>query len=315
MLKADLIMDISVIIPFYNEEGNLESLFSEINESLNKITRNWELILVNDGSNDTSEVEAKKIVNANNNVRLVSFTRNFGQTAAWAAGFDLAKGNLLITLDGDGQNDPADIGRMIEVMEINKADVITGWRKKRQDSFSRSFMSKMANRIVNWAMKANIHDSGCSLRIIKREAIKDLILYGEMHRLFPFLLAGTGMRVIEHPVNHRPRTKGKSKYGFSRTFKVILDLITIKFLSSYSTKPIYMFGKFGFSFFGLSVISAIFVLVRSIVFSGEWISPMLFVTTTFFTVGVLCILMGLLAEIQVRAWYESSNKKSYQIKE
>ena len=307
-------MNISVIVPFYNEEGNLINLFTELKNSLDKLDKDYEIIFINDGSNDNGELEVNKLIKENSSVKLISLSRNFGQTAGWSAGFDNAKGDLLITIDADGQNDPADIGKMIELLQKENADIVNGWRKNRKDPFLRSLMSKAANKIVNWSMKVNIHDSGCSLRIIKKEAIKDLKLYGEMHRLLPFLLARTGNKILEIPVNHRPREIGKSKYGFSRIFKVLLDLVTIKFLASYSTKPIYMFGQVGFFFFFLSIISGGFIISRKLLLGGEWISPMLFVSTTFFTVGVLCILMGLLAEIQVRAWYESSNKKSYQLK-
>ena len=307
-------MNISVIVPFYNEEGNLINLFTELKNSLDKLDKDYEIIFINDGSNDNGELEVNKLIKENSSVKLISLSRNFGQTAGWSAGFDNAKGDLLITIDADGQNDPADIGKMIELLQKENADIVNGWRKNRKDPFLRSLMSKAANKIVNWSMKVNIHDSGCSLRIIKKEAIKDLKLYGEMHRLLPFLLARTGNKILEIPVNHRPREIGKSKYGFSRIFKVLLDLVTIKFLASYSTKPIYMFGQVGFFFFFLSIISGGFIILRKLLLGGEWISPMLFVSTTFFTVGVLCILLGLLAEIQVRAWYESSDKKSYQLK-
>ena len=308
-------MNISVIVPFYNEEGNLINLFTELKNSLDKLDKDYEIIFINDGSNDNGELEVNKLIKENSSVKLISLSRNFGQTAGWSAGFDNAKGDLLITIDADGQNDPADIGKMIELLQKENADIVNGWRKNRKDPFLRSLMSKAANKIVNWSMKVNIHDSGCSLRIIKKETIKDLKLYGEMHRLLPFLLARTGNKIVEIPVNHRPRKIGKSKYGFSRIFKVLLDLVTIKFLASYSTKPIYMFGQVGFFFFFLSIISGGFIILRKLLLGGEWISPMLFVSTTFFTVGVLCILMGLLAEIQVRAWYESSDKKSYQLKQ
>jgi len=308
-------MNISVIVPFYNEKGNLINLFTELKNNLDKLNKDYEIIFVNDGSNDNGELEVNKLIKENSSVKLISLSRNFGQTAGWSAGFDNAKGDLLITIDADGQNDPADIGKMIELLQKENADIVNGWRKNRKDPFLRSLMSKTANKIVNWSMKVNIHDSGCSLRIIKKETIKDLKLYGEMHRLLPFLLARTGNKIVEIPVNHRPRKIGKSKYGFSRIFKVLLDLVTIKFLASYSTKPIYMFGQVGFFFFFLSIISGGFIILRKLLLGGEWISPMLFVSTTFFTVGVLCILMGLLAEIQVRAWYESSDKKSYQLKQ
>ncbi|NMB57383.1 glycosyltransferase family 2 protein [Candidatus Beckwithbacteria bacterium] len=306
--------DISIIIPVYNEEGNISKLFQKIQAIFEKIDKTWEIIFINDGSSDKSEAEILNLSKNNPQIKLISFVRNFGQTAAWSAGFDYAQGKILITMDADLQNDPEDIPMMLEIMEKEKADIVNGWRKNRQDPFLRSIVSKMANKIINWMMESNIKDSGCSLRIIKKSAIQDLKLYGEMHRLLPFLLAGYGAKTIQIPVKHHPRIIGKSKYGFSRTFKVLLDMITIKFLISYQTKPIYMFGQVGFGFLVLSVLTALLVIVRRIFFNGAWISPLFFVMSNFFTVGILCVLMGLLAEIQVRSWFEGTGKKPYLIK-
>jgi glycosyltransferase involved in cell wall biosynthesis len=304
----------SVIVPVYNEEGNLKTLYNELKKSLSIVDKEWEILFVNDGSTDKSEKEIKEILSENENVKLISFVRNYGQTAAWAAGFDKARGEILITIDADLQNDPADIPSMWELMKENKADIVTGWRKNRKDKLLRKFFSKTANGLLNSLMKTDIKDSGCSLRLIKKSAITDIHLYGEMHRLLPFLLEGYGKKIIQTPVSHQRRNVGKSKYGLSRTFKVLLDMLTIKLLTTYETKPIYLFGQFGFFFIFLSVITGLWTIIRKIFLGGEWLSPLLFITTTFFTVGILCILMGLLAEIQMRAWYEGTGKKSYILK-
>ena len=304
----------SVIVPVYNEEGNLEPLFEKIKQSMSSLQKPWEIIFVNDGSIDQSESILKKLAKENTEIQVLNFTRNFGQTAAFAAGIDYAQGEVLITLDADLQNDPEDIQRMFELMQKHKADIVTGWRKNRQDPLFRSLLSKVANGIINNSMHSNIHDLGCSLRLYKKAALQNLKLYGEMHRFIPILAASSGAKIVEMPVLHHPRTSGHSKYGLSRTFKVLLDMITVKFLTNYQTKPIYMFGFAGIVFIGMSFIAGAWVVARRIFFNGEWVSPMLFIMTILFNVGVLCILMGLLAEIQVRTWYESSGKKSYTIK-
>lgn len=303
----------SVIVPVYNEEGNINLLFGKISESLNKIGKSWEVIFVNDGSSDKSEEEIKGL--KDERIRLISFIHNFGQTAAWAAGFDSAQGEVLITIDADLQNDPADIGKMFNVMEEKKADIVTGWRKNRHDSILRSDFSKIANKIVSFAMKSKIHDGGCSLRLIKKNVVKNLKLYGEMHRLLPYLFSGMNLKVEEIVIGHYERNAGKSKYGFNRTFKVLLDLLVVKFLSHYQTKPIYLFGQFGFLFILGSILAGFWIVIRKLFFGGAWVSPIFFIMTTFFIVGILCILLGLLAEIMVRVWYEGTDKKPYEIKE
>lgn len=308
-------MDISVIVPFYNEEGNLKKLFDEIKINLDKLTKDWEIIFINDGSNDESEKEVKFIQENNRNVELINFVRNFGQTAGWAAGFDQAKGKLLITIDADLQNDPADIAKMLELMEKENADVVTGWRKNRHDKWLRSALSKMANKVIAKVMKVDLHDAGCSLRLIKKDKIKHIKLYGEMHRLLPYLLSSSGLKVVEVEVKHHERYKGVSKYNYSRILKVFLDLLLIKFLSAYQTKPIYLYGMFGFSFIFVSIILGIFIFFRWIFMGGVLVSPLFSVAITLNIFGVIYILLGLLAEIQMRVWYEGSGKKSYEIKE
>jgi glycosyltransferase involved in cell wall biosynthesis len=305
----------SVIVPVYNEEGNLFPIYEKISQTMNKMGKKWEIIFVNDGSSDSSEDELKKLAEKHEEIIVINFTRNFGQTAAFAAGFDHGLGEIFITIDADLQNDPEDIPQMYELMEKTNADIVSGWRKNRQDPFFRSILSHIANSIIRRSMKSNIHDLGCSLKLYKRKAIVSVPLYGEMHRFIPILAASSGAKTEEMVVKHHSRTKGKSKYGLMRTFKVLLDMVTLKFLTAYQTKPIYMFGFTGIAFILLSFLAAFLIIVRRLLFGGEWVSPMLFVMTMLFNAGVICILMGLLAEIQIRTWYETSGKKSYVIKE
>jgi len=307
--------DISIIIPIYNEADSIPKLIETLNKELAFLKLSWEVILVNDGSSDQSASVLDKITKDFENYRVIHFARNFGQTAAWAAGFDYAKGDILITMDADLQNDPSDIPQMLEILQKKQVDVVSGWRQKRHDGFMRMGLSFIANKIINQALHTSIKDSGCSLRVMKKSALKGLTLYGEMHRLFPFLLVLNGATMLQIPVIHHPRTSGKSKYGLNRTLKVLLDMVTLIFLTQYQTKPMYMFGSVGFSFIGLSLIAAIIIIIRRIFWLGEWISPLLFVMTTLFSVGITCILLGLLAEIQVRGWFESSGKKGYLIKD
>jgi hypothetical protein len=203
---------------------------------------------------------------------------------------------------------------MLETMESKNVDIVAGWRKNRQDPFLRSFLSKAANLLINRSMRSQIHDLGCSLRIYKANTLKNLCLYGEMHRFIPILAAGFGAKIAEVPIHHYPRTQGKSKYGLMRTFKVLLDLVTVTFLSDYQTKPIYMFGVTGLIFILMSILILVFVTIRALFLGGVWISPLFIIGIVFNVFGVMCVLMGLLAEIQVRTWYESSGKKSYIIK-
>lgn len=304
----------SVIIPVFNEEENILPLFNKLQKTLLPLKKKWEVIFVNDGSIDESDVILSRLKKEFPNIRIITFTRNFGQTAAFSAGIESSRGEILITMDGDLQNDPFDIPMMLLTMKNEKADVVCGWRKKRHDPILRTIVSKFANTIINTSMHSRIHDLGCSLRVYKKEAISKIQLYGEMHRFIPILAGNLGVKVIEVPVSHHPRKFGKSKYGMIRTLKVLLDLVTVKYLTGYQTKPIYMFGFVGMFLIFLSFLAGTFVIVRKVFYMGDWVSPMLFIMTILFNVGVVCILMGLLAEIQIRTWYESSGKKEYIIK-
>lgn len=305
---------ISLVCPVFNEKENLTPLVEAILKVMPKLKRDWELILVDDGSTDGSASLIRNLDKENQHIRAVHLERNFGQTAALAAGIDQAWGNTVITLDADLQNDPEDIPLLLKKMEETNADVVSGWRKERQDPWLRSLFSKTANWLIARTTDTPLHDIGCTLKAYKKAVFENISLYGEMHRFIPALAAIQGFKVVELPVKHHPRQAGKSKYGLSRTLKVLLDLLTVKFLASYQTKPIYMFGAAGIFLLFLGGISGLFVVIRRLFFEGIWLSPMLFIAILLVIVGVQFILMGLIAEIQVRTWYESSGKKSYQMK-
>lgn len=305
-------MKISLVIPAHNEAGNLEKLYREIVEALKKDI-DYEIIVVDDGSSDDSVELLNKLAKKDERLKVVEFLRNSGQTAAMAAGIDLATGELVVTLDADRQNDPQDIPKMLQELDKD-TDIISGWRKDRQDPFLRSFLSKFANKLINSITGTKIHDTGCSLKVYRKSCFEDIKLYGEMHRFIPALLLQQGYQVKEVKVNHRPRVEGESHYGFSRVIKVVLDLVAIKFLARFSTKPIHVFGLSGLWLLFFGGLSGVYVVYREIFLGGDWVSPMLFVTILLVIVGVQFILMGLIAEMITRANFESSDKKPYKIK-
>jgi len=305
---------LSIIVPVYNEAESIPAFVKRLCMVMKDFNKPFEVIFVNDGSSDKSEEKIKKICKENSMFELLSFTRNFGQTAAFAAGFDFAKGKVIATIDADLQNDPKDILKMLKLMNKKKADIVTGWRKTRKDPFIRSFFSKAANWIILKSMKSPVHDTGCSLKLYKRETVKNLQLYGEMHRFIPILAVVNGAKIVEMVVTHHARAYGQSKYGLNRMFKVLLDLITLTFLRGFQTKPIYMFGFAGLWSIFFGILLGIFVAFRHFFFQGDWLSPLFIISTIMIVFGMMSISMGLLAEIQVRTWYESSGKKSYVLK-
>ncbi|MCA1557145.1 MAG: glycosyltransferase family 2 protein, partial [Acidobacteria bacterium] len=249
--------EISVFLPVYNEEPNLRPLHAKLDEALRALGRTAEIIYVDDGSTDGSLDILRGLARIDPRVRVVALRRNYGQTAAMAAGIDAAAGRVLIPMDADLQNDPADIIRLLNKLDEGY-DVVSGWRKNRQDTLiTRKIPSMIANRIISWIGGVPLHDYGCSLKAYRRESLEDVRLYGEMHRFIPIYASWAGARVTEIPVEHHPRTMGKSKYGLSRTLKVVLDLMTIKFMASYQTKPIYVFGTFGILAFLISMIAGL----------------------------------------------------------
>ncbi len=250
--------EISVFLPVYNEEPNLPPLHAKLNEALSKLGRSAEIVFVDDGSTDDSLKVLREIAAKDERVRVVALKRNYGQTAAMAAGIDAARGEVLIPMDADLQNDPADIVRLLEKLDEGY-DVVSGWRKNRQDKLiTRKIPSMLANRLISWIGGVPLHDYGCSLKAYRRESIKDVKLYGEMHRFIPIYASWAGARVAEIPVEHHARTMGQSKYGLSRTIKVVFDLMTIKFMASYQTKPIYVFGSFGMLAFLISILAGLY---------------------------------------------------------
>lgn len=309
-------MKISLIIPIKDEAKNIELLIKEIEQVFFNIKNDKEIILVDDGSKDNSSEIIKNTIKNNPTFKLITFRRNFGQTTAISAGIDYSKGDIIILMDGDLQNDPADIPKLIE--KINEGyDVVSGWRKNRQDRFiDRKLPSWLANSLISKITKVPLHDYGCTLKAYRAEVIKSTRLYGEMHRFIPAYASWYGAKITEIVVNHRPRQFGKTKYNIFRTFKVLLDLIVVKFLSKYIDKPIHFFGKIGFWSLFFSFLSGLYAIYLKIFESKSFIStPMPLVTVVFAIIGIQFILMGLLAEILTRIYFESNHKKVYLIKE
>jgi glycosyltransferase involved in cell wall biosynthesis len=308
--------ELSLFLPVLDEEQNLRPMHEKISAALDALGKTAEVIYVDDGSTDDSLNILKDIASKDERVRVVSLRRNYGQTAAMSAGIDAAKGNILIPMDADLQNDPADISRLLD--KLNEGyDVVSGWRKNRQDKLiSRKIPSQIANRIISWIGGVPLHDYGCSLKAYRRDVIQDVKLYGEMHRFIPIYASWAGARVAEIPVDHHARTMGKSKYGISRTIKVVFDLMTIKFMASYQTKPIYVFGTFGMIAFLLAAAAGVWAVALKIFEGTSFIlTPLPVITVVMLAISVQFFLMGLLAELLVRTYHESQNKAIYAVRE
>lgn len=307
-------IQLSVIIPVFNEEENIESLCREIREALEGLE--YEILAIDDGSIDDSFTILKRIHEEDRRVRVIRFRRNFGQTAAFAAGFDLAQGKTVITLDADLQNDPADMPRLLAKLEEGY-DVVSGWRVERRDPFlTRRLPSMIANWLISEITGVRLHDYGCSLKAYRREVVKNVRLYGELHRFIPALASWMGVQVTEVPVNHRPRKFGQTKYGLSRTIRVLLDLLTVRFLLSYSTRPIQIFGLLGFLFFGVGgLLLAYLGFVRLILQQPIADRPLVLFAILLTMVGVQLVTMGLLGELVVRTYHESQGKPIYAVRE
>jgi glycosyltransferase involved in cell wall biosynthesis len=314
--KPQAAPELSLFLPVLDEEENLRPMHAKIQEALKSLGRTAEVIYVDDGSTDKSLQILKEIAANDDKVRVISLRRNYGQTAAMSAGIDAAKGKILIPMDADLQNDPADIQKLLD--KLNEGyDVVSGWRKNRQDKFiSRKLPSKIANKIISWIGGVPLHDYGCSLKAYRREVIQDVRLYGEMHRFIPIYASWAGARVTEIPVDHHARTMGKSKYGISRTIKVVFDLMTIKFMASYQTKPIYVFGTFGLIAFMLSLIAGVWAFVLKFGFGTSFIlTPLPVIAIVLLAISMQFFLMGLLAEMLVRTYHESQDKTIYAVRE
>lgn len=308
--------ELSIFLPVFNEEPNLRPLHAKLVGALKKLNRSAEVIYVDDGSTDGSLNVLRELAQRDGRVRVVSLKRNYGQTAAMAAGIDAASGDVLIPMDADLQNDPADIVRLLEKLDEGY-DVVSGWRKNRQDKMvTRKIPSMIANRLISWIGGVPLHDYGCSLKAYRRESLQDVRLYGEMHRFIPIYASWVGARVTEIPVEHHARTMGKSKYGLSRTLKVVFDLMTIKFMASYQTKPIYVFGSFGMLAFLISVLAGLYALFLKLFHKADFVqTPLPILAIVMFAVGIQFLLMGLLAEMLVRTYHESQAKSIYAIRE
>ena len=308
--------ELSVFLPVFNEQDNIEQLNTRLADALKGLGRSYEVIYVDDGSTDHSMARLRKIAVGDPQVRVVSLRRNYGQTAAMSAGIDHARGQILIPMDADLQNDPADISRLLEKLDEGY-DVVSGWRKDRKDRWlTRQLPSRLANRLVARISGVGLHDFGCSLKAYRRDALTGVKLYGEMHRFIPIYAGWAGAKVTEIPVTHHPRAAGESKYGLSRTIKVVFDLITIKFLSSYFTKPLYLFGSAGLVCLFLSLLAFVFALYYRIV-EGVHLNrmPLATLSMIMFAMGVQFIFMGLLAEMVVRTYHESQDKPTYLVRE
>ena len=319
-------IDLSIVVPVYNEVENLRPLVEEIIGTFNGGGLLYEIILVDDGSSDGSFQLAADLHQEYSQVGAVRFRRNFGQTAAFSAGFHFARGEIIVTIDADRQNDPADIPLLLQQLETG-SDLVNGWRKNRQDGFLfRKVPSILANKLIAWATGLKLHDRGCSLRAFRVEVVRDLRLYGEMHRFIPEIASAAGFSMSEVPVNHRPRTAGDSKYGISRTFRVILDLITILFLRRYSARPMHLFGGVGIISGTIGFIFGVYLAwikiwagitggsegFRSVQIGDR---PLLMLAVLLIILGVQFLVMGLLAELVVRTYYESQDKPVYYIRE
>jgi len=308
--------DLSVVIPVYNEAPNVAELCRELTATLGAWGRPYELIFVDDGSTDATFGALADAQAADPHVRVIRLRRNFGQTAAFAAGFAHARGRYVATSDGDLQNDPRDLPAMVERLEQG-ADIVCGWRKARKDPLlSRRLPSMMANRLISWATGVRLHDYGCSLKVFRVEVVRSMRLYGEMHRFLPAIASEFGVRIEEQVVNHRARKHGRSKYGIGRTVRVLLDLVTVKFLLSYSTRPLQMFGLIGLLVGGLgSAILAYLGYIRLTTTQAIGDRPLLLLGVLLAFTGVQFITIGLVAELQARTYHESQDKPIYAIRE
>ena len=308
--------EISVVVPMRNESPNVRQLYHELVATLEAYARPFEIVVIDDGSTDDTFHLLAGLQAQDARLRVIRFRRNFGQTAAFAAGFAHARGQFIVTSDGDGQNDPRDIPAMVDRI-CRGPDIVAGWRRERKDPFlNRRLPSMIANAIISFATGVKLHDYGCSLKVFRAEVVKSMKLYGEMHRFLPAIAAEQGVDIVEQVVNHRKRMHGRSKYGISRTFRVVLDLMTVKFLSSYSTRPLQMFGGLGLGLaFGGTLIGGWLTYVKFVRHEGIADRPLLLLGVFMILGGIQLVMTGLLAEMLSRTYHESQNKPTYVIRE
>jgi len=311
------VASVSIVVPVFNEEGNLRLLNEELKAQANaRPETRFEFIFIDDGSRDASRSILRELAGADKRVTAIFFNRNYGQTAAMSCGISLATGDVIIPMDADLQNDPADIPLFLKKIQEG-FDCVSGWRKNRKDDLVvRKLPSWIANSLISWLTRVHLHDYGCSMKAYRREMIQEVALYGEMHRFIPAYAAWSGAKVTEIVVNHRPRVHGTSKYGLSRIFKVLLDLVVIKFLTVYFNKPMHFFGTIGFMSFGLGLLAELAAVVYKISGLKDFVqTPLPVIGAVFLIVGVQCILFGLIAEVLMRTYYEAQGRKPYVIKE
>jgi glycosyltransferase involved in cell wall biosynthesis len=314
-MKANPRPFLSVVIPLFDEADNVDELYRQLSDSLSGLGRSYELLLVDDGSRDGTLERLQALEARDPRVRVLCLRRNFGQTAAFSAGFDHCRGDVVVTSDGDLQNDPRDIPLLVAKLEEGY-DMVCGWRRQRMDPVSKRMPSWFANRIISWATGVKLHDYGCSLKAMRSEIATSLRLYGEMHRFIPAVASWMGVRLAEVPVNHRPRTRGSSKYGLGRTLRVLLDLFTVKFLLAYGTRPAHLFGLMGLASGGLGVgILGYLTYVRLFQDTPIGGRPLLFFGGLAFLTGIILVNFGLVAELLVRTYHESQGKPTYVVKE
>jgi len=309
-------VDLSIVIPLFNEAENIEALYTELLDALNTLDVRFEIVFIDDGSTDQSVDLLKRIQARDDRVIVIRFRKNFGQTAALSAGFDHARGEVIITMDGDLQNDPKDIGPLLEKIHEGY-DLVSGWRYRRKDALlSRRFPSMVANKVISVTTNVKLNDYGCTLKAFRRDVAKTLKLYGEMHRFIPAVASSMGISIAEVKVNHRERKHGKSKYGISRTIRVILDLITVKFMLSYVTKPIQIFGLMGVVSGVIGFIIALYLTIQKQFFGIPMGNrPLLLLAILLIFMGLQFITLGLLGEMEARIYHETHNKPIYTIRE
>ena len=309
-------MELSIVIPVFNEEENIVPLIREIDQALAPDRGCYEIVVVDDGSKDATFAVLQRLFVPTGRLKIVKLKRNFGQTAALAAGLDHAAGEVIVLMDGDGQNDPADIPTLLEkIAEGN--DLVAGWRYQRKDPFlSRRLPSMIANGLISWATKVKLHDYGCTLKAMRKDLAKSLRLYGEMHRFIPAIAHERGGQITEVKVNHRPRLRGTSKYGITRTLRVVLDLLTVKFLVSYSTRPAHVFGPIGLLCEATGVAFALYLTVQKLLYNADIGGrPLLLLAILLIFIGIQFITMGLLGEMLARTYHESQNRPVYVVGE
>jgi len=310
-------LDLTIVVPVFNEEENLKPLFAQLVRVLEELDLCYEIIAVDDGSSDNSFAILKQLYKESPRIKIVRFRRNFGQTAAFAAGFDHARGEVVVTMDADLQNDPADIPRLLDKM-AEGYDVVSGWRKDRQDRFlDRKLPSMLANWLISVTTGVHLHDYGCSLKAYHRDVVKNVHLYGELHRFIPALASWMGVSVAELPVSHNPRRSGKSKYGLSRTVRVLLDLLTVRFMLSYSARPMQLFGGMGLLSFALGALGGLYLSAQKVIHGYHYSidRPLLLLSVLLMVIGVQMVSMGLLGELVVRTYHETQGKPIYVIRE